>query len=68
MLGCCVYLHENVLVLSLGMYDPRQFLSDIFLHENILVLSPGMVNPRKFLSDIYLHENVLVLSLRIFDL
>ena len=35
-----------MLVLSLGMLDPWQFVFDIYLHENMLVLSPGMVDPR----------------------
>jgi len=67
MLGCCVYFYENVLVLSPGMFDPRQFVSNICLHENVLVLSPGMLDPRQFLSNMYLHQNVLVLSSGMFN-
>ena len=48
MFGCCVYFHENVLVLSPGMVDPRQFLLDMYLHQNVLVLSPEMFDPQQF--------------------
>jgi len=45
MLGCCLYSYENVLVLSPGTFDPRQFECNIYLHENVLILSPGMFDP-----------------------
>jgi len=35
----------RVLVLSLRMFDPRQFLCDIYLHQNVLELSSEMFDP-----------------------
>ena len=46
-----IYLCQQV-VLSPGMFDPRQFLSNIYFHQNVLILSLGVFDPRQFVYSL----------------